>query len=150
MDFRKIFLGIRSDLEGFPLIVLYPMFSEEDTEFSEKLMIISTRAALNVQSGLIGDIRYFCWVYISIQPLLSGGILVGLLLSLVSLLKGDPKFLEGLLRDYNQCTGKYSPCLLLLSNLDVECLEGIYSLLSGGIYFSSCISFLMSQGERIK
>ena len=50
-------------------------------------------------------------------------------------MKGDPKFLEGLLFNYEQLPGKSYPCLLISSFCDKEGLSGLSSLLSDMIYF---------------
>ena len=52
-----------------------------------------------------------------------------------SLVKGAAKFSEGLLRDSEQCPGKYFPCLLVSSFLDKEGIAGRSSLLSDGLSF---------------
>ena len=62
---------------------------------------------------------------------------------LVTWAKGDPNFLEVLIRNYKQCLGKSSPYLLVLLFHDEEYLEGISSLLSDGISFVAIFNLIM-------
>ena len=66
---------------------------------------------------------------------MSGGVLSSVSsLFLLPVQKGDPKFSEGLLRDYKKCPDKSSPCLLLSLFCDKEGVDRMSSLLSFGIY----------------
>ena len=48
--------------------------------------------------------------------------------------QGAPKLSEGLLHACKRCPGKYSTCILVLYLCDQEGLDGLYSLISDGIY----------------
>ena len=72
-------------------------------------MTISTQAGLPVSSNILGGFRSRRQVAVFPKPLFSGGVLVGLFLSLTYLLKEAPIFLEGLIHDCEKFTRKSSP-----------------------------------------
>ena len=95
--------------------------------------------------SLLGGLCY-CWrVALLLQPCIFAVVLWDSIL-LFPWVKGDPKFLEGLLHPCNRCPGKSSPCLIASSLCDKEGLDGIYSLLSNWIYFFAVFTCAMWVG----
>ena len=74
-------------------------------------------------------------VVLSIWLLFSGSVLLGSSLSLSSLLKRDPDFLQGLLCDGEQHSWNYYPFLMVSLFLYKEVLAGRFFLLSNGFSF---------------
>ena len=70
--------------------------------------------------------------------------------SLVSLLKGAPKFLEGLLLDGEICTGNYYPLLLVMLFIVKYFFAGRFSLLSDGLYFLLPSLLLLCREVEVK
>ena len=79
----------------FLLIFLCPKFSEEAPKLSENLMTIFPWSELNVTSDILGGLWYSRRVAVSIQLLLTGGVLVGSLSLLGCLSKRGSKLLWG-------------------------------------------------------
>ena len=86
-----------------------------------------------------------------IGTLLAGGVPVRSSWSRISLLiKGAPKFWEGLIHDCERCPWELLPYLLFLSSLDEEGLVGLSSHISNGIYFVFPCFLLFCRGGYFK
>ena len=144
----KVSLGPCSVLEGsIQLFIVFGVFGRDSEMVRGKLQALSTQLSLRIRS----NIMYILPIFKGFPRPVGHYWLVaflGLSWSRGSLLKRDPEFWEGLIRDGEWYPGKYSPCLLVLLCHGGEWLNGIFSLISNGIYFISIFSHVLWVGNN--
>ena len=124
---------------GFSSNCLCPIFLE-DSEVVCKIDLNVCELGFS-SSGLLGVTSSCCWVRCNrIVRLVA---LLRVSHPLVPCVKGAPKFLEGLIRDYEHCPGSSSPFLLFSSSCDKEGLDGMFSILYCRITWVVVYTFIL-------
>ena len=109
---------------GFRSIISSPIFLEEYPKLLEELYGAFHKTwSWVLCPNLLGGIRSCRRIHVSIQPLLSGGVIGGSFWSLGSILKGTPIFSERLLRDADRCPGSLLPTSWSHSPLTMKVLN---------------------------
>ena len=119
----KITQGIFSDIE-VPFIFWYLRCFRRGLRSGWIIFSIdSTQAVVSVPSNILGVLRSCRWVwYLPSHPLaVSSGSRSS---QSPPWFSGFPKFLERLLRDCEQCPGKFGSCLIFFSSRDEGCFNG--------------------------
>ena len=112
---------------GYPLWSYLSDVSEECPKSSANLITFSALFVLSVPSDLLGGILS-CLRY-------NDHLITCLTKFLQDCATGDSKLLEVMLRDCKKFSGKSYPYLLFSTFRDGEGIDGMYSLLSDGIFF---------------
>ena len=131
--------GIRSDLEGHFLFWCFRHFWRRLWS-GQQIFSSFPRDLAWPPSDIFGGLHSCCWVWYSWgSPLLSlrqvfdlptarlAALLVGSWSHNSSWFLGFPKLSEGLLRDYNQCPGDFSSCLMVLLFQDKEIFVRLFT-----------------------
>ena len=119
---------------GFPFGRLCLKFLDEAPKLSATLMTVSAWTIFSVPSDILGGLCYFfCVAY---HPTARLGAFLWDYCLLVPCATGTSKLLEGMLWNCKRCPRKSYPCLLVLLFHYGEGIDGVSSILSGGI---SCV-----------